>query len=76
MYIVILRISFYWYAFVTLLVKKYHVLNCTLICIKALVQSKNNSISAAYNIKHYNTLLLGLMLSARVKQFQSCRAVS
>ena len=73
MYIVILKISFYRYAFVTVLVKKYHVLNCTLICIKALVQSTNNCIQAACNIKHNNTLLFGLMLSAQVKQFQSCR---
>ena len=28
------------------------------------------------NMKHNNTLLFGLMLSAQVKQFQSCRVVS
>ena len=60
---------------VTILVEKYHVLNCTLICIKALVQSKKNCIPAAYNMKHNtcNTLLFGLILSAQVKQFQSCQ---
>ena len=33
--VVILRISFYLYAFVNILVKKYHVLNCTLKNIKS-----------------------------------------
>ena len=58
--------------FLNILVKKYHVLNCTLICINALVQSKKSYNPAAYNMKHNNTLLLGLMPSAQVKQFQSC----
>ena len=68
-----LRISFYRYVLVIILVKKYHVLNCTLICIKGLVQSKKKCIPAAYNMKRNNTLLFGLMLSAQVKKNQPCR---
>ena len=33
---------------------------------------KKEFIPAANNMKHNNTLLFGLMLSAQVKQFQSC----
>ena len=58
--------------FVIILVKKYQVLNCTLICIKGLAQSKKKCIPAAYNMKLYNTLLFGLMLSAQVKKNQPC----
>ena len=46
---------------VNILVKKYHVLNYAVICIKALVQSKKNCIPAAFNMKHNNTLFFFLV---------------